>query len=77
MAVAASIFGLRMHISRFYGIAILSIVISAMTMFLQADMNTVIALYYGIMGVALLVMGGSVLSTYLRSTTPPTEVENE
>ncbi len=77
MAIAASIFGVRMRILRFYGIAALSVVIGAVTMFLPADMNTGMALYYGIMGVALLVIGGFVLSTYLRSTTPPGENDHE
>ena len=77
MAVAAIIFGLRMRIPRFYGIAALSVVIGAATMFIPADMNTGMALYYGIMGVTLLFIGGIVLSTYIRSTTPPEEVEHE
>ncbi len=77
MAIAASIFGVRMRILRFYGIAALSVVIGAVTMFLPADMNTGMALYYGIMGVILLVIGGFVLSTYLRSSTPPGEDDHE
>ena len=77
MAIAASIFGVRMRIPRFYGIAFLSVAAGVATMFMPADMNTGMAIYYGIMGVILLVIGGFVLSTYLRSTTPPEEVEHE
>ena len=77
MAIASSIFGVRMRIMRFYWIAALSVVIGTAIMFVSADMNMGLALYYGIMGVALLVIGGFVLSTYLRSTTPPEEGEHE
>ncbi len=77
MAVAATIFGIRMRISRFYFVALLSIIIGTATMFIQVDMNTGLALYYGTMGVALLIIGGFVLSTYLRSTTPSAETDHE
>ncbi len=76
MAVASSIFGVRMRIVRFYWIAALSVGIGVATMFFPADQNMGLAFYYGIMGVVLLVIGGVVLSTYLRSTTPPAEVES-
>jgi hypothetical protein len=77
MAIAAIIFAVRMRIPRFYGVAGLSVVIGVATMFIPADMNTGMAIYYGIMGVALLVVGGVVLSKYLRSTAPPEEGDHE
>ena len=76
MAFAASIFAIRMKISRFYFIAILSIAIGFMTMFISEGMHFGLGLYYALMGVILLVIGGFVLSTYLRSPTPPAEAQN-
>ena len=51
MAFAVSIFAIRMKISRFYFIAILSIAIGLMTMFISEGMHFGLGLYYALMGV--------------------------
>lgn len=77
MAVASTIFGVRMKIARFYWIAALSVAIGAATMFIPTDLNTGLAIYYGVTGVALLVIGIIVFTSYLRSTTPLAEDDHE
>ena len=77
MAIASIIFGVRMRIVRFYWIAALSMVIGLATMIIPTDLTIGLAIYYGVMGMIMLVIGGFVLSTYLRSTTPPEESDHE
>lgn len=77
MAVAASLFGVRMKIARFYWIAALSVVVGVATMFIPTDLNTGLAIYYGVTGVALLIIGIVIFTSYLRSTTPLAEDDHE
>jgi len=77
MAFAASFFAIRIRIPRFFTIALISLAIGAGTMILVDGMHLGLGVYYILMGVILLAIGGFVLSTYLRSTTPPTEIDNE
>ena len=72
LALAIVFLTIRTRIPRFLLTAALSLVIGTALMFIGGEMNLSLAMFYGGMGLALLVIGALVLQGYLRSA-PPVE----
>ncbi len=74
---ALVIVAIRTAIPRFYLAALLSLGIGAALMFTGLEVNLALTAYYFLMGITLLAMGGLIFWRYLRTTTPPVEVDHE